>query len=174
VICTRNPRSRDRAFPGTVEDATPAAILLQWVKGKGDGSMKKRLLIGVLAAASTFATVFGMAASLNMSADALGASSAAVSACDANGITTSYADAWDTTDNRYEVSTVTVGGIADSCNGKDVKVTLTDNTGARIAGADGTGTASTTGGTADNRSLTITLATAAAVSSVNNVSVVIG
>jgi hypothetical protein len=136
--------------------------------------MKKRLLIGLLAAGSVFATVFGMAASLNMSADALGASSAAVSACDPNGILTSYGNSWDTTDSRYEVSTVTVTGIADACDGKAVKVTLTDNAGDRIAGADGTGTVTTVGGTADNRSLTITLGTAAAVSAVSNVSVVLG
>jgi hypothetical protein len=136
--------------------------------------MKKRLLIGLLAAASAFATVFGMAASLGVSADALGASSAAVSACDPNGITTSYGNSWDTTDNRYEVSSVTVSGIADACDGKSVKVTLTDNSGGRITGADGTGTVSTTGGTADNRSLTINLGTAAAVSAVSNVDVVLG
>jgi hypothetical protein len=136
--------------------------------------MKKRLLIGVLAAASAFATVFGMAASLNMSADALGASSAAVSACDANGISTSYSNAWDTTDNRYEVSSVTVSGIADACDAKSVKVTLTDNAGARITGADGTGTVTTVGGTTDNRSLTISLATAAAAATVSNVSVIVG
>jgi hypothetical protein len=40
--------------------------------------------------------------------------------------------AWDATDERYEVSTVTVGGVADTCDGLTLSVTLADTGGAQI------------------------------------------
>lgn len=136
-------------------------------------SMKKRILIGAVAAAAAFASVFGAAASLSMSADSLGAANAAVSACDPNGVSTAYTSAWDATDDRYEISSVTVNGIADACDGKSVKISLTDGTDL-LAGANGTGTATIVGGSADNRSLAISLGTPAAASSVAGLHVIIG
>ena len=52
--------------------------------------------------------------------------------CDTNGVTTTYASGWDTTDKRYEVTAVTVGAVADACDGQTMSVTLTDSTGASI------------------------------------------
>jgi len=86
--------------------------------------MKKRLAIGGLAAAVVFAAVFGAAASLTLTPDGLGSNNASVIACDSNGVTTSYGNTWDATDGRFEVTSVTVKGVADTCDGLTLKVTL--------------------------------------------------
>jgi hypothetical protein len=86
----------------------------------------KRLLIALVAAAIVFASVFAAAASLTMSADPLGANNASVGVCDSDGVTTSYTNAWDATDGQYEVTSLTVKGVSNSCDGKTLKVTLTN------------------------------------------------
>lgn len=94
--------------------------------------MRKRLIIGLVAAVIVFGGVFAAAASLIMSADQVGANNATIGVCDSDGVTTSYANAWDATDGRYEISTVTVKGVADACDGKTLKVTLTNSAGTDI------------------------------------------
>ncbi|GBD13940.1 hypothetical protein HRbin24_01986 [bacterium HR24] len=99
--------------------------------------MKKRFLIGGIAAAAVFATVLGVAASLNVTSEGLGAGSASVQSCDTDGVTTSYTVAWDNTDNRFEVTGVTVSGIhTNNCNGYNVQIALlgTSNTVLATAG----------------------------------------
>lgn len=99
--------------------------------------MKRRFVISVLAGLVVFAVVFAMAASLGgITSGTVGADNTTVAACDANGVTAAYTVAWDATDERYEISTVTVGGVADTCDGLTLSVTLADSTGAQI----GTGT----------------------------------
>jgi len=96
-------------------------------------TMKRTLLLRLLVAATVFATVLGAAASLGgISGTSLGADSASVTSCDANGVTTTYDSLWDATDQRYEVSTVTVGGVDDACDGRTLKVTVTDSAGAAL------------------------------------------
>lgn len=97
--------------------------------------MKRRLLVGAAAATVVFSGVFAAAASLTMSADQLGANNASVGVCDADGVTTSYANAFDATDSRYEVTSVTVKGVADACDGKTLKVTLTNSSGTELGNA---------------------------------------
>jgi hypothetical protein len=92
----------------------------------------KRLLIALAVAAIVFASVFAAAASLTMSTDPLGANNASVGVCDSDGVTTSYTNAWDATDGRYEVTTLTVKGVSDSCDGKTLKVTLTNSSAADV------------------------------------------
>ena len=46
--------------------------------------------------------------------------------------------AWDATDERYEITAVTVGGIDGACNGLIAYVTLTDAGGAQIAAGNAT------------------------------------
>ncbi len=94
--------------------------------------MKKRLIIGLVAAVIVFGGVFAAAASLIMSADQVGANNATIGVCDSDGVTTSYSNAWDATDGQYEISTVTVKGVADACDGKTLKVTLTNSAGTDI------------------------------------------
>jgi len=99
--------------------------------------MKKRVLIAILAALIVFAGVLAMAASLGgITSSTVGADDTVVASCDTNGVTASYATAWDATDERYEITSVTIGGVSDTCDGLTMSVTLTDSSGAQI----GTGT----------------------------------
>jgi hypothetical protein len=115
-----------------------------------------------------FGGVFAMAASLGgISSSSVGADDAVVASCDTNGVTTSYGSAWDAVDKRYEVSTVTVGGVDDACDGLTVKVTVTDSGGASLgAGALSIPTSAAT-------SHAVTLSTAASSEAVEGVHVTI-
>lgn len=88
--------------------------------------MNKRLVLGALAGVTAFAAVNGSAASLGgITSTGLGADDSTVSSCDTNGVTTSYTTEYNTTTAAgYKVDDITVGGIADACNGKSMKITL--------------------------------------------------
>ncbi len=86
--------------------------------------MKKRFLIAGIAAAAVFATVLGVAASLGVTSENLGAGSDDVASCDPNGVTTSYTVAWDNSDKQFEVTQVTVSGIASECADHNVQIAL--------------------------------------------------
>ena len=93
----------------------------------------KRTLIALGAGLTVFAGVFAMAASLGgVTSTSVGADNTTVASCDTDGVTTAYATAWDPTDKRYEVTSVTVGGVNDACDGRTLGVTLTDGSGAQI------------------------------------------
>jgi hypothetical protein len=95
--------------------------------------MRKRTGIAVLAALLVFGGVLAMAASLGgITSSKVGADNVAVASCDTDGVSTSYTTAWDATDERYEISTVTVSGVADACDGQTLSVSLTDSTDAQI------------------------------------------
>jgi hypothetical protein len=95
--------------------------------------VKRRFVISVLAGLVVFAAVFAMAASLGgITSGTVGADTTTVAACDSDGVTATYTVAWDATDERYEISTVTVGGVAAACDGLTLSVTLTDSGGAQI------------------------------------------
>ncbi len=130
--------------------------------------MKRRLLIGVVVFGTVFTTVFGFAATLGVSTDGLGAGNASVGSCDTDGVSTAYANGWDATDKRYEVTTVTISGIADTCDGKVLKVSLTDASNVRLS--DGSVTVPTGVGTTATVS---TLSVDPAASAVSNVHVII-
>jgi hypothetical protein len=101
------------------------------VHGKDD--MKKRTGIAVLAALLVFGGVLAMAASLGgITSTKVGADNTALASCDTDGVSTSYTTAWDGTDDRYEISTVTVSGVADACDTQTLSVSLTDSTGTQI------------------------------------------
>ena len=101
--------------------------------------MKKRVLLAMLAGLMVFAGVFALAASLGgITSDKVGADNTTVASCDTDGVSTSYATAWDATDKRYEVTSVTVSGVNDACDGQTLNVSLTDSTGAQI-GSGSTG-----------------------------------
>ena len=95
--------------------------------------MSRRTIAGILAGLTVFGVVFAMAANLGgITSGQVGADDTTVASCDTNGVTTSYASSWDATDERYEVTSVTVGGIANTCDGQTLSVSLTDSTGAQI------------------------------------------
>jgi hypothetical protein len=99
--------------------------------------MRKRTLLALLATLVVFGSLYAMAASLGgITSDKVGADSTVVASCDTDGVTAAYATAWDATDKRYEITSVTVGGVADTCDGRTLSVSLTDTSGAQI----GTGT----------------------------------
>lgn len=91
------------------------------------------ILIRVLASFMAFGVVIAMAASLGgITSSNLGADNTTVASCDTNGVTANYTVAWDATDARYEVTTVTVGGVSDTCDGQTMSVTLTNASNAQI------------------------------------------
>ena len=96
-------------------------------------TIRKRVLVSILAGLVVFAGVFAMAASLGgITSNKVGADNTVVASCDTDGVSTSYATGWDATDKRYEVTSVTVGGVNDACDGQTLSVSLTDSTGAQI------------------------------------------
>jgi hypothetical protein len=95
--------------------------------------MRKRTILALLATLVVFASLYAMAASLGgITSDSVGADSAVVASCDTDGVTAAYVTAWDATDKRYEITSVTVGGVADTCDGRTMSVNLTDSSGAQI------------------------------------------
>jgi hypothetical protein len=95
--------------------------------------LSRRTIAGVLAGLTVFGAVFAMAANLGgITGGQVGADSTTVLACDDDGVSTTYASSWDATDERYEVTSVTVSGIAEACDSRTLSVSLTDATGAQI------------------------------------------
>jgi hypothetical protein len=118
----------------------------------------KRTFLAICAGLVVFAGVFAMAASLGgVTSNEVGADNTAVASCDTNGVTTSYTTGWDTTDKRYEVTTVTVGGVNDACDGDNLSVSVTDSTGTQI----GTGTLALPTSAATSSAVTLTTAASA-------------
>lgn len=114
--------------------------------------MVRRVFFGLAAALGVFAISFGFAASLGgLSTDGLGADDSVVAACDTDGVSTSYSLSFDDTDGRYEVSAVSVSGIADACDGQTLEVTLANSSGAAI----GTGSATIPSDAATSHSISL-------------------
>jgi hypothetical protein len=92
-------------------------------------NVSRRKIAGAIAGLTVFGAVFASAASLGgITSGQVGADDAAVTSCDTDGVTTAYTTSWDATDDRYEVTTVTVSGIAVACATKTLSVSLTDGT----------------------------------------------
>ena len=96
--------------------------------------MRRRIVLALLVSVAVFGSLYAMAASLGgISSGNLGADTSIIASCDTNGVTAAYATAWDATDKRYEVTSVTIGGVADTCDGQTLNVSLTDSSGAQLA-----------------------------------------
>lgn len=131
----------------------------------------KHIFLPIVAGLTVFVATFAFAATLGgLTSGEVGAQNTAVSACDTDGVSTSYsAAAWDATDKRYELRQVTVSGVSDACDGDVLKVTVTDSAGVQLSeGTLNPIPASTA------TSFAITLAASVAASSVEGVHVVIG
>jgi len=98
----------------------------------------KRLLFTAIAALLTFGSTYGLAASLNLTTDSLGAAEATVAACQAGPLTATYATSYSATLPGYTVGTVTVNGLAATCYGKAYRITLSGAANASLAEATGT------------------------------------
>ncbi|MEP7060636.1 MAG: hypothetical protein ABI828_07880 [Actinomycetota bacterium] len=110
----------------------------------------KRTLTALLAGIVVFATVYGFAASLSVSASSLGAGTSAVAACQSATLTASYAVAYDSSIPAYKVGVVTVSGLdtgAGKCPSKAFKVTLTGPGASNASLGEVTGTTPSSGTT---------------------------
>lgn len=95
--------------------------------------MRRRLILALVIGSVVFATVVGMAAALGpVTAENLGAGNSVVASCDTDGVSVSYSTSYDGTDGRYEVTGVTVDGIANTCDGQTLTVALADSAGALL------------------------------------------
>ncbi len=130
--------------------------------------MNKRTLIAALIALASFTGIYAMASTLGgVTSAKVGADNVAVASCDTDGVTSAYTTAWDTTDKRYEVTAVTVSGVADTCDGQTLSVSLTDSAGVQI------GAGSTAIPTSVATSFAVTLTTASSAKLTENIHVLI-
>ena len=126
----------------------------------------KRLLIMTTAAVLTFGTVYGLAASLNLATDSLGAADTTVAACQAGQLTATYTSSYSSSTPGYTVGTVTVTGLAATCYSKAYKITLSGSGDTSLGEATGTTPASGT-------SFVATFSPAIDAASVTGISVVV-
>jgi anti-sigma-K factor RskA len=118
--------------------------------------MRRRTIIAIVVALIVFSAVYGMAAGLGgITSSSLGADDVAVASCDSDGVSSGYTTAWDATDERYEVTAVTVSGVSNTCDGQTLSVSLTDAGGAQL------GTGNVAIPTSVATSFAVTLSTAA-------------
>jgi hypothetical protein len=95
---------------------------------------RNRIIIAVITGVTVFATVFAVAASLNVTAATLGAGTGTVASCDTDGVATSFETAYSSAAAGYAVTTVHVTGIATpGCDGREMKVTLVGAADASLA-----------------------------------------
>lgn len=126
----------------------------------------RRFVWCVGAGVTAWAVTYAAASQLPISAATLGAGSVAATNCDADGVTTRYVTGFDAT-SGYTVTSIVVGGIAGSCEGRTVSVAVVDSTDTKLA-TGGPGTVPAGGGT-----VTVALSGAVAVPSVVRVHAVI-
>ena len=98
----------------------------------------KRILAAILAGLFTFAGVYGLAASLNLTTDSLGSGTATVAACQAGALDATYTTTYSATAPGYTVGTVTVTGLASTCYGMAYKITLSGSGNTSLGEATGT------------------------------------
>jgi hypothetical protein len=98
----------------------------------------KRLVLALAVAGVIFGGVYGLAASLGMSTQSLGAGNATVAACQSGTLTATYATAYDSAVPAYEVTTVTVNGLQSGCYSLPYRITLTGAANASLVEVTGT------------------------------------
>jgi hypothetical protein len=105
---------------------------------------RRRLIATAIAGVLTFSVVYGLAASLSLTSDSLGAATTTVAACQAATLNASYTSTYSATAPGYTVGTVTVTGLAATCYSKPYKITLSGAAAASLGEATGTTPASGT------------------------------
>jgi hypothetical protein len=126
----------------------------------------KRVLAALFAGLITFGGIYGLAASLNLTSDSLGAGNATVAACQAGALNATYTTSYSATAPGYTVGTVTVTGLAATCYTKAYKITLSGAGSASLGEATGTTPGAGT-------SFAATFAPAVSAASVTGISVVL-
>jgi hypothetical protein len=113
----------------------------------------KRFGVALIVAGVVFSGIYGLAASLNISSQSLGAGNVAVAACQSATLTPSYATIYSSGLPGYKVGVVTVNGLDTSstpnCASKSFKITLVNASNVSQGEVTGTTPASGTSFTAD-------------------------
>ena len=99
---------------------------------------RRRVVITAVVAATVFGGVYGLAASLGLTSDSLGAAQTVVAACQATSMNATYTPAYSSTVPGYTVSTVTITGLTSTCYSKAYRVTLSGAANASLGEATGT------------------------------------
>ena len=123
----------------------------------------RKVVLAAVAGLTVFGGVYGLAASIGLTADSLGAAQSVVAACQSGTMTVAYTPSYSASVPGYAVTAVTITGLQSGCYGKSYRVTVSDASGASLAEA--TGTAPTSG-------TSIPLSISATASSINGVAVV--
>jgi hypothetical protein len=85
----------------------------------------KRTVIAAVAGLVVFGAALASASSLGgVNSRALGSGATVVASCDTDGVALAYTTAYDAPTGTYRVSGVTVSGIAASCTGQNIQVSL--------------------------------------------------
>jgi len=102
----------------------------------------KRAIMAVAIAAIVGTGVYGLAASLGVTSDTLGAGSATVAACQSTAVNVKYVASYSASAPvGYQATTVTLNGVDESvgkCDSKSYKVTLTGAANASLGEQVGT------------------------------------
>ena len=123
----------------------------------------KKLVVALAGGATVFGGVYGLAASLNLTSDSLGAGQSVVAACQAGALNATYTSTYSASLPGYNVTTVTLTGLTSTCYSKAYKVTLYGAGGTSLGEATGTTPAS---GTTVVASLTASAASVTGVAAV--------
>lgn len=126
----------------------------------------KRVLTAIVVGLITFGGIYGLAASLNLTSDSLGAGNATVAACQAGALNATYSSTYSATAPGYTLGTVTVTGLASTCYTKAYKITLSGS--GNVSLGEATGTTPATG-----TSFAATFSPAVSAASVTGISVVL-
>jgi hypothetical protein len=90
----------------------------------------KRTIVAAIAGLAIAGGVFASAASLGgVSSANVGSSTTVVASCDTDGVKLDYKNAWDAKSGEYQTQGVEVSGIADSCKGQAIEVSLRSDKG---------------------------------------------
>jgi len=109
----------------------------------------KRFVLALTIAGLIFGGVYGLAASLSVSTQTLGAGNTSVAACQVGTLTASYATSYSSSGPGYQVGVVTVSGLQSGCFSKAFKVALTNSGNTSLGEVTGTAPSSGTTFTAD-------------------------
>lgn len=123
----------------------------------------RRIALSLAIGGFVFGAIYGLAASLGVNTDTLGAGNKVVAACQSGTLTASYATAYDSTVPGYEVSVVTINGLdtatsPTNCASKSFKVILTGSGNSSLGEVTGTTPASGTSFTASFASANVAAA----------------
>lgn len=98
----------------------------------------KRIIAAAIAGLFTFGGAYGLAASLNLTTEGVGAATNVVAACQAGTLDATYTTSYSASLPGYTVSAVTVDGLTAACYGKAFRVTLSGTGDASLGEVTGT------------------------------------